>query len=89
MEKLVQRAIERIAAFGDGLYLIVSLPKEYDKEKLKKRIENIAKKYNLKKENIIIDQDIEGNVFDIPIALLIKREDTELLPVDVITGYED
>ena len=87
MEKLVKRALERIVNFGEGLYLIVSLPKEYDEEKLKKRVRGIAKQYDLKKENIIIDQDIEGNVFNIPIAILIKRESYDLEPVDIFTGY--
>ena len=87
MEKLVKRALERIVNFGEGLYLIVSLPKEYDEEKLKKRVRGIAKQYDLKKENIIIDQDIEGNVFNIPIAILVKREGYDLEPVDIFTDY--
>jgi len=87
MERLVKRALERIVNFGDGLYLIVSLPKEYDEEKLRKRVKSIAKQYDLKKENIIIDQDIEKNIFNIPIAILIKREGYDLSPVDVFTGY--
>lgn len=84
MEKLVKRAVERIINFGDGLYLIVSLPKEYDEEKLKKRIRNIAKKYNLKKENIIIDYDIEKNTFNVAISLLFKKEKIKLIHLDTI-----
>lgn len=84
MEKLVKRAVERIIKFGDGLYLIVSLPKGYDEEKLKKRIRNIAKKYNLKKENIIIDYDIEKNTFNVAISLLFKKEGIELIHLDTI-----
>jgi hypothetical protein len=88
VERLIERALERIVNFGDGLYLVVSLPKEYDEEKLKKRVRSIAQQYDLKKENIIIDQDIEGNIFNIPIALLIKREEFDLELVNVFTGYQ-
>jgi hypothetical protein len=87
VERLIERALERIVNFGDGLYLVVSLPKDYDEEKLKKRVRSIAKKYDLKKENVIIDRD-KGNVFDIPVAILIKREGYDLEPVDVFTGYQ-
>jgi len=34
MEKLITRAVERLYEGKDGLYLIVSLPENFNKEKL-------------------------------------------------------
>ena len=86
MEKLITRAVERLYQGKDGLYLIVSLPENFDKEKLKKSVRILAKKYRLKKENIVIEEDKEGNIFGIPIGFLIKKENND---INLLTTFEE
>jgi len=88
MEKLITRAVERLYEGKDGLYLIVSLPENFDKEKLKKSVKILAKKYRLKKENIVIEEDKEGNTFGIPIGFLIKKENYDINLLTTFEGYE-
>jgi len=88
MEKFITRAVERLLSGEDGLYLIISLPKNYDKEKLKKSVKILAKKHRLKKENIVIEEDKEGNIFGIPIGFLIKKENDDINLLTTFEGYK-